>query len=891
MSGYARWIECCIAIALISCCSLSTAQVVLKPNGQAAIPLRVKSLSANVEIDGQFAATHQTLIFQNETSERIEADFMYTLPPNTLVTSFAYWYGDEKVTAKVVEKEEAAAIYAHITTRMHDPALVEMIGKNTFRARIFPVMPNSDLKVEMTLVQTLPSDERGATFSYPLVVPHGEKLDHLRVNIRMHPDAAVTAVTNNYGLPMTRTPEGFSIALVGSNFRPDKDLNVHLVRAAKPFHAALCVTPVNPTHGYFALALTPDRLLKSVTVHIGRIHVSEVTALPQSLLQSHRVITLVGRYEGTGMATITMIGESGGLRRQLIGEIQFGTHPLYGPLAGRLWAVAWMERWSKDPVHRSKVMNLSYKFGLPSRYTSWLAVPREETARYAQEIEQARIEARTARLRAIAEAQIEERAHRLASLVVAGQGNSPGAKQLRLQLRTLCKPYGLDPGNALRDAVAPVLKAMGEEMAARIIAGRERDPDADRLAARLHLLCKVLGYTQQQVILDSLYPHIQDMEDDLLEVMAAGQQNTPTYRRIRDRVQWLYMRSGIQVSESELLDLLSSHGPQVMLHRATELVVEQHRDRPDPARIRFLRNRLDNVARWTKQTEPEYLANAETVWLIDAIQATQRQLLAEYRLAHPDTAVMEQLKARYRVLYVRWYAGHPGSQRQSLDEIIDEVADEAQLARQDRSIDSKGTGGVAVRSIQRRVPGLQERALHLAGPPLAQNVRTGDPLISVEAPADAAQVIAVMPAGEIKRLEYDVAVSRWQVRFDIPNYAAEGDYEITIVIVTKSGERSMLNIHYHVDLTPPNAVGKAILITDGTPTLRLELDAGEDAARVKAILPDGTMVELQPSSEPHRFFALAPINGTVQDGSKLIQFIVTDRAHNRTSITVDMTGE
>ena len=84
------------------------------------------------------------------------------------MTSFAYWYGDEKVPARIVEKEEAAAIYAHITARMRDPALVEMIGKNTFRARIFPVMPNSDLKVEMNLVQTLRSDAKGAHFTLPL---------------------------------------------------------------------------------------------------------------------------------------------------------------------------------------------------------------------------------------------------------------------------------------------------------------------------------------------------------------------------------------------------------------------------------------------------------------------------------------------------------------------------------------------------------------------------------------------------------------------------------------------------------------------------------------------------------------------------------------------------
>jgi len=37
-----------------------------------------------------------------------------------------------------------------------------MVGKNTFRARIFPVMPNADLKVEVHLAQTLATDGQGA---------------------------------------------------------------------------------------------------------------------------------------------------------------------------------------------------------------------------------------------------------------------------------------------------------------------------------------------------------------------------------------------------------------------------------------------------------------------------------------------------------------------------------------------------------------------------------------------------------------------------------------------------------------------------------------------------------------------------------------------------------
>src|SRR5689334_6897765 len=75
-------------LGLLVCRLPASAQIVLKPNGQNAVPLRVKSLAADTTIDRQFAATKLTLTFQNETADRIEADFIYTLPPDTLVTSF-----------------------------------------------------------------------------------------------------------------------------------------------------------------------------------------------------------------------------------------------------------------------------------------------------------------------------------------------------------------------------------------------------------------------------------------------------------------------------------------------------------------------------------------------------------------------------------------------------------------------------------------------------------------------------------------------------------------------------------------------------------------------------------------------------------------------------------
>lgn len=167
--------------------------------------------------------------------------------------------------------------------------------------------------------------------------------------------------------------------------------------------------------------------------------------------------------------------------------------------------------------------------------------------------------------------------------------------------------------------------------------------------------------------------------------------------------------------------------------------------------------------------------------------------------------------------------------------------------------------------------------------------RAGDPLLTVEAPRDAAQVIALMPGGDVKRLAYDAQSGRWEAHFDIPMSAAEGDYAVTVIIVRRDGTRSRLTLHYRVDLTAPLGTGMARLDGGTAPTLRLKLTAEEGTARVSALLPWGDKIDLRPSdTEKDVFEASAPVPSASVGTTPKVTFVLTDRAHNRTAITVDL---
>jgi hypothetical protein len=179
-------------------------------------------------------------------------------------------------------------------------------------------------------------------------------------------------------------------------------------------------------------------------------------------------------------------------------------------------------------------------------------------------------------------------------------------------------------------------------------------------------------------------------------------------------------------------------------------------------------------------------------------------------------------------------------------------------------------------------------------------LRLGDPLISIEAPSDAQQVIAILPSGEIKRLIFDVDAKKWQARFDVPSYVSEGEYSIGIVVVLQDGTRRHMTMRYSVDMTAPGGKGQAAVVSgasaQGTePMLRLEIDADAGTTRVFALLPWGDKVEMKPSTvNEHRFMATVQLPSTQTAStdsprSDVVTYILTDKAHNRTVITVDMT--
>jgi Ca-activated chloride channel family protein len=160
--------------------------------------------------------------------------------------------------------------------------------------------------------------------------------------------------------------------------------------------------------------------------------------------------------------------------------------------------------------------------------------------------------------------------------------------------------------------------------------------------------------------------------------------------------------------------------------------------------------------------------------------------------------------------------------------------------------------------------------------------RAGDPLLRVSAPANAAQVVAVMPSGEVKALVFNAATKSWEARFDIPTWVPDGNYAVAVMIVDGSGLRNRVQLHFRVDNKPVQGMGQLKVRGDNW---RLEVSVGEEVNRVSALLPWGQKLDL--SQQNGRFAAEVAIPESFRDQKKTVTFLLTDTAHNRTTISVD----
>lgn len=194
----------------------------------------IKTVDADVEIDGQIGVTYVDQTFKNEMNTVVEAVWVFPLPEGAVVTELFYWFNGVRYKGAIKELQEARNAYEGQIRRSLDPALLEYLGDNLYRLSIAPINPLTDVRTEITYVELLPYEFGTVDYTFLLNAVELTPKPLQRISVQTvvetqnpikyfeSPSHGTSTATQ-----ITRINDNkYEVTFGDENFMPDKDLKL-----------------------------------------------------------------------------------------------------------------------------------------------------------------------------------------------------------------------------------------------------------------------------------------------------------------------------------------------------------------------------------------------------------------------------------------------------------------------------------------------------------------------------------------------------------------------------------------------------------------------------------------------------------------------------------------
>ena len=224
-------------------------------------PLSVTYHRVTVDINDQVATTTVDQEFYNPNPRQLEGTYLFPLPPGAHIDKFSMDVNGKMTDAELLDATRARSIYEEIVRKYRDPALLEYTGRDAFKARIFPIEPNSRKQVKITYTQVLKSDTGTVEYTYPLNTEKfsARPLENVSVKVNLACKEPIKGLYSpSHNVEIKR--DGESKATVGyeeRNVRPDTDFKLIYSRSKSPVGVDLLTYKNTPDDGYFLLLASP----------------------------------------------------------------------------------------------------------------------------------------------------------------------------------------------------------------------------------------------------------------------------------------------------------------------------------------------------------------------------------------------------------------------------------------------------------------------------------------------------------------------------------------------------------------------------------------------------------------------------------------------------------
>ncbi len=237
-------------------------------------PVVLRSEDATITIRNGAANVKLEQVFFNPSSLRLEGEYILPLPGEAQVHDFNLYMNGKKVQGQVLDSRAAYRTYADIVRSMRDPALLEYSGHGLFKARIFPIEPQKERKIELSYAQTIPVGSGAFKFTLPIKQSGQGKIERFHLSVDL---SAETPLSNIYSpshqINVTQQNERTAhVSLEASNLEGDKDFVLYYSLSDREINASLITfRPRTDRDGYFMLlaspgfaTVKPDKIAKDI---------------------------------------------------------------------------------------------------------------------------------------------------------------------------------------------------------------------------------------------------------------------------------------------------------------------------------------------------------------------------------------------------------------------------------------------------------------------------------------------------------------------------------------------------------------------------------------------------------------------------------------------------
>ncbi len=240
--------------------------------------LRIKTMRATVQIYDQLAVTHVDQEFTNDGTLRLEGFYVFKLPDGAQVHELYLWINGQRVPYVVKKREDAIVKYQEIVNRIADPAILEQLGTNLFKLRIFPFDPKGTRRIEIQYSQPLTYKQGSIQYVFPMDMTDytSAPIEQTSVVVDMQSQFPITGATTSVDHTPTAvvvtklTDKRYTIeyGLENVSFSRDFKVQFSLDRGSARMLARTWRDSVSATPPWFILwSAVPDTLYSDSTTN------------------------------------------------------------------------------------------------------------------------------------------------------------------------------------------------------------------------------------------------------------------------------------------------------------------------------------------------------------------------------------------------------------------------------------------------------------------------------------------------------------------------------------------------------------------------------------------------------------------------------------------------